>query len=78
MPLSNSSTRKPKTEHHKKKPKGIIGSGMKSAAAPSADFDRLLLSKNVPHIHEGIFFSLDYESFVACRKVSGKWSQGPN
>ena len=48
---------------------------MKSAEAPSAEFDRLLLSKNVPHIHEGIFFSLDYESFVACRKVSRKWSE---
>ena len=62
--MSNSATRKP-TECLKR-PKGISSS---IKPAPSDEFDKLL-SKNVPHIHEGIFFSLDYESFVACRKVS--------
>ena len=37
-----------------------------------AGFDALL-KKNVPHILEKIFFSLDYKSFLTCRKVSKKW-----
>ena len=65
MPVSNSSSRKPTIPH--KKQKG-------SNSTTQDEFDKLL-SKNVPHIHEGIFFSLDYESFVACRKVSRKWEE---
>ena len=33
-----------------------------------------LLSKNVPHILEKIFFSLDYASFKECCQVSNKWN----
>ena len=33
-----------------------------AAAAQDSGFDKLL-SKNVPDIHDKIFFSLDYESF---------------
>ena len=33
----------------------------------------ILFSKNVPHILEKIFFSLDYTSFGNCLKVSQKW-----
>ena len=32
-----------------------------------------LLAKNVPHILEGIFFSLDYPSFRMCLWVSKTW-----
>ena len=32
-----------------------------------------LLAKNVPHIIEGIFFSLDYPSFRTCLRVSKTW-----
>ena len=32
-----------------------------------------LMTKNVPHILEKIFLSLDYESFKACGKVNNKW-----
>ena len=35
-------------------------------------FDKLL-AKNVPHIIEGIFFSLDYPSFKTCLRVSKRW-----
>ena len=34
-----------------------------------------LFTKNVPHILEGIFFSLDYKSFNACREVSNAWNK---
>ena len=37
------------------------------------EFDRLI-TKNVPHIHEKIFFSLDYESFKKCLEVSKSWN----
>ena len=33
----------------------------------------ILLSRNVPHILESIFFSLDYESFKECFAVSKTW-----
>ena len=36
-------------------------------------FDKLLI-KNIPHILEKIFFSLDYESFKACLGVSRNWN----
>ena len=35
-------------------------------------FDKLF-TKNVPHLLEKIFFSLDYESFKNCRDVSNTW-----
>ena len=34
----------------------------------------ILLTKNVPHILEAIFFSLDYESFKKCRDVAKDWN----
>ena len=37
------------------------------------EFDRLL-TKRVPHIHEKIFFSLDYISFKNCMEVSSSWN----
>ena len=37
-------------------------------------FDKLF-TKNVPHILEKIFFSLDYESFTRCMKVCNAWSE---
>ena len=37
-------------------------------------FDTLLM-KNVPHILEKIFLSLDYQSFKACQEVSDTWNQ---
>ena len=36
------------------------------------EFDRLF-TRNVPHILEGIFFSLDYPSFRTCLRVSRTW-----
>ena len=33
----------------------------------------ILFTKDVPHIHEKIFFSLDYESFKFCVKVCKTW-----
>ena len=33
----------------------------------------ILLRRNVPHILENIFFSLDYDSFMACSKVCNTW-----
>ena len=35
----------------------------------------LLFAKNVPHILENIFFSLDYRSFQTCYKVSKVWGE---
>ena len=34
-----------------------------------------LFTKNVPHIFEKIFFSLDYNSFMICMKVNNSWSE---
>ena len=36
------------------------------------NFDTLF-SKNLPHILEKIFFSLDYESYKNCLEVSNEW-----
>ena len=36
-------------------------------------FDKVL-SKNVPHILEKIFFSLDYNSFISCQDVCNTWN----
>ena len=38
------------------------------------EFDKLL-SKVVPHIHEKIFFSMDYASFKNCLEVSVQWHE---
>ena len=38
------------------------------------EFDKLF-TRNVPHILERIFFSLDYVSFTACRDVCEAWSE---
>ena len=35
----------------------------------------ILFSRNVPHILEKIYFSLDYKSYLACFKVSKTWNQ---
>ena len=35
----------------------------------------ILFSKSVPHILEKIYFSLDYESFLACFRVNRTWNQ---
>ena len=41
---------------------------------PLAAFDTLL-SRNVPHILENIFFSMDYNSFKTCMKVNKTWRE---
>ena len=43
------------------------------ATDKTSGFDTLF-NKCVPHILEKIFFSLDYDSFQACRKVSSEWN----
>ena len=45
-----------------------------SAKDTTCAFDRLF-TKNVPHIHEKIFFSLDYKSYKTCMKVSKAWNE---
>ena len=35
----------------------------------------MLFTRNVPHILENIFFSLDYESFQTCFKVNSTWNE---
>ena len=40
--------------------------------AAECEFDRLF-TKRVPHIHEKIFFSLDYKSFKNCLEVNQSW-----
>ena len=42
--------------------------------AAACEFDRLFTIR-VPHIHEKIFFSLDYESFQACFRVNSAWNE---
>ena len=34
-----------------------------------------LFNKSVPHVFEKIFFSLDYDSFLACGNVSKSWNE---
>ena len=46
--------------------------GSKVSMNPCA-FDTMF-TKNVPHIQEKIFFSLDYNSFKACVEVSKSWN----
>ena len=40
----------------------------------ASTFDALL-SRNVPHILENIFFSLDYKSFKTCMQVNKTWRE---
>ena len=40
----------------------------------SCDFSTLL-TKNVPHIMENIFFSMDYESYQMCLEISIVWKE---
>ena len=40
----------------------------------SSAFDKLF-KRNVPHIVEMIFLSLDFESFLRCLKVSKEWNK---
>ena len=40
----------------------------------ACEFDRVF-SKNVPHILENIFFSLDYESYKKCLELSYAWNE---
>ena len=44
----------------------------KDELASACNFD-ILFSKNVPHILETIFLSLDYESYKNCTEVSNEW-----
>ena len=37
-------------------------------------FDKLF-TRSVPHIHEKIFFALDYKSFNKCQKVCSAWKE---
>ena len=46
----------------------------KPPLSPPCAFDKLI-ARNVPHILEDIFFSLDYESFKTCAKVSRAWAE---
>ena len=41
-------------------------------AGKTCEFD-IIFKRNVPHILEKIFFSLDYDSYNRCRKVSSEW-----
>ena len=41
--------------------------------APACEFDKLLTLR-VPHVHEKIFFSMDYDSFKNCLEVSKSWN----
>ena len=43
------------------------------ASSNHGQFDTLF-QKSVPHILEKIFFSLDYDAFVTCRKVCKTWN----
>ena len=47
--------------------------GTEETMAAACEFDKLF-TKAVPHILEQIFFSVDYESFKKCLKVSKSWN----
>ena len=40
----------------------------------ACDFDRLL-TQGIPHVHEKIFLSLDFKSFIYCLEVSRSWNK---
>ena len=44
------------------------------ASEDSCAFE-ILFMRNVPHILEKIFFSLDYRSFQSCFRVNGAWNE---
>ena len=46
----------------------------KIAEDTTCAFDTLF-TKNVPHIQEKIFFSLDYASYKTCMEVSQAWNE---
>ena len=47
---------------------------MEGGKSSNCAFDKLFV-RNVPHILENIFFSLDYKSFKTCAEVSKVWAQ---
>ena len=47
---------------------------MDTSHPDTCEFDRLF-SRNIPHVLEKIFFSLDLASFKNCRKVSSSWNE---
>ena len=46
----------------------------KDEVTQPCEFDRVC-TRNVPHILENIFFSLDYKSFKACKEVCKTWNE---
>ena len=54
-------------------PHPVVNMEGRKTVAP-CKFD-ILFTKSVPHILESIFFSLDYESFKTCLKVSTTWRE---
>ena len=46
----------------------------KKNTATNCEIDRLFM-KNVPHVLEKIFFSLDFDSIISCRAVCESWNQ---
>ena len=48
-------------------------SGLKQRTMDASAFDKLFTT-NVPHIHEKIFFTLNFQSFENCHKVCKAWS----
>ena len=47
---------------------------MEGGKSSNCAFDKLFV-RNVPHILENIFFSLDYKSFKTCAEVSKVWAE---
>ena len=47
--------------------------GKEETMTAACEFDRLF-TKSVLHIHEKIFFSVDYKSFKKCLEVSKSWN----
>ena len=53
---------------------GSVKITRQSAKVTTCAFD-ILFTKNVPHIQEKIFFSLDYGSYKTCMEVSKEWNE---
>ena len=66
-------SRSQRGSRYQRGPRGVRGPGALEDVLPESSFD-VLLNKNVPHVLEKIFLSLDYASFKSCLQVS----QGPN
>ena len=47
---------------------------VKKETTSKCEFDRLS-KKNIPHVLETIFFSLDFDSYISCRAVCKSWNQ---